>query len=200
MMIRSPPRRPRPGAYAFSGGIVSAGGLHRQDGDRPAAARLRMGLDGDRRKLVRLAILQSRASKLFESVKAGLPVTDIAESFAKTRPMIRCCKSIRPWSMNRRAPPISSTPRVSGISCKIACIASRCWRVRARSIICRRACRGSRPSAPSRHSWACSARSGHHELVPGHRRLQQHQPRRVAPGIAEALFATALGLVAAIPA
>ena len=35
-------------------------------------------------KLVRLGILQARASKLFESVKAGLPVTNMAESFAKT--------------------------------------------------------------------------------------------------------------------
>ena len=41
---------------------------------------------------------------------------------------------------------------------------------------------------------------GHHELVPQHRREGRGQPATVAPGIAEALFATAIGLMAAIPA
>ena len=41
---------------------------------------------------------------------------------------------------------------------------------------------------------------GHHELVPQHRREGRGQPGAVAPGIAEALVATAIGLMAAIPA
>jgi biopolymer transport protein ExbB len=41
---------------------------------------------------------------------------------------------------------------------------------------------------------------GHHERVRRHRRGAHHQSRRGGTGIAEALLATALGLVAAIPA
>jgi biopolymer transport protein TolQ len=40
----------------------------------------------------------------------------------------------------------------------------------------------------------------HHDLVPGHRRLEATNLAVVAPGIAEALLATAIGLLAAIPA
>jgi biopolymer transport protein ExbB len=43
-------------------------------------------------------------------------------------------------------------------------------------------------------------RVGHHEQLHRHRQDPDHQPRRRCPGIAEALLATALGLVAAIPA
>jgi biopolymer transport protein TolQ len=41
---------------------------------------------------------------------------------------------------------------------------------------------------------------GHHERFPSDRRAAFHQPHRSRPAIAEALFATAIGLVAAIPA
>lgn len=41
---------------------------------------------------------------------------------------------------------------------------------------------------------------GHHEQFPVDRGLEEHLAGRRRPGIAEALFATALGLVAAIPA
>ena len=41
---------------------------------------------------------------------------------------------------------------------------------------------------------------GHHELVLVHRQSQDTSLAVVAPGIAEALFATAIGLVVAIPA
>jgi biopolymer transport protein ExbB len=41
---------------------------------------------------------------------------------------------------------------------------------------------------------------GHHEQLHRHRQDPDHQPGRGCPGIAEALLATALGLVAAIPA
>ena len=43
-------------------------------------------------------------------------------------------------------------------------------------------------------------RVGHHEQLHRHRPFADHQPAVVAPGIAEALLATALGTVAAIPA
>ncbi len=41
---------------------------------------------------------------------------------------------------------------------------------------------------------------GHHEQLPVDRADQEHHARGGGPGIAEALLATALGLVAAIPA
>ena len=41
---------------------------------------------------------------------------------------------------------------------------------------------------------------GHHGRVPEHRRAGIDEPAVVAPGIAEALIATAAGLFAAIPA
>jgi biopolymer transport protein TolQ len=43
-------------------------------------------------------------------------------------------------------------------------------------------------------------RLGHHDQLPGDRGQQTTSLAVVAPGIAEALFATAIGLVAAIPA
>ena len=46
----------------------------------------------------------------------------------------------------------------------------------------------------------CSAPSGHHEFVPGLASVGQATLAQVAPGIAEALIATAIGLFAAIPA
>ena len=48
--------------------------------------------------------------------------------------------------------------------------------------------------------WACSAPCGHHECLPQSGQRAAGHPRRVAPGIAEALIATAIGLFAAIPA
>ncbi len=41
---------------------------------------------------------------------------------------------------------------------------------------------------------------GHHVELPVHRRVQEHLAGGGGPGIAEALFATAIGLIAAIPA
>ena len=41
---------------------------------------------------------------------------------------------------------------------------------------------------------------GNHDVVPEHRRRRVHEPGVVAPGIADALVATAAGLFAAIPA
>jgi hypothetical protein len=48
--------------------------------------------------------------------------------------------------------------------------------------------------------WACSGRSGASWTVHRHLEGAHHKSRRRRPGIAEALLATALGLVAAIPA
>jgi len=198
-MIRSPHGVRRPGAYAFSGGIVSAGG-------------------SIVKTVIVLLLLASawgwtviaeswfawrscnRARQNCSRASSGLPVTDIAESFAKTSandPLLQIYQAM--VDEQARSADLIYTEG-QRISCKIACIASRCWRVRARSIICRRVCRGSRPSAPSRPSWPVRHGLGHHELVPGHRASNNTSLAVVAPGIAEALFATALGLVAAIPA
>jgi len=55
------------------------------------------------------------------------------------------------------------------------------------------------PSARPRPSSGCSARCGHHEQLYRNLESADHNLAVVAPGIAEALLATAIGLVAADP-
>ena len=111
-------------------------------------------------KIIRLRILHGRAAKLVDSIQGGLPVAYVAESFAAAPPndpLVQVYNAM--VDENVRSADLIYT-EAQRTRCKIASTASLSSRVRARLIICNRACRASRPLAPSRPSSACSGPSG----------------------------------------
>jgi biopolymer transport protein TolQ len=152
-------------------------------------------------KLVRLGVLQSRASKLFESVKAGLPVTDIAESFAKTSandPLLQIYQAMvdeqarsadliytegqRDSLQDRvhRVAVLASSSAIDHLQARLPGLAT--------------------IGAVSPFVGLFGTVWGIMNSFQGIAASNNTSLAVVAPGIAEALFATALGLVAAIPA
>ena len=152
-------------------------------------------------KLVRLAILQSRASKLFESVKAGLPVTDIAESFAKTSandPLLQIYQAMVD-EQARSADLIYTEGQRDSLQDRVhrvAVLASSSAIDHLQARLPGLATIGAVSPFVGLFGTVWGIMSSFQSIAAS----KNTSLAVVAPGIAEALFATAIGLIAAIPA